>query len=266
MISLPFRQTQQKKQLRNGTAIFPGFLSPFFPPGTLPDGVQLLGFAGFNQKLKRRSTFDNMTLKIGLTGGIGSGKTTVAKIFELLHVPVYYADAASKRLYRTDAGLRQKLKEHFGDDIYNHNELNRARLAAIVFNDAEKLALLNSLVHPPTIKDAQEWMDRQTTPYIIKEAALLFESGSSEGLDYVIGVYAPQHIRLLRTMDRDRTSRGEVLSRMNHQIDEGIKMKLCDFVVTNDEQELVIPQVMELDGKLKKLAGIAPSAVESAGI
>jgi dephospho-CoA kinase len=109
-------------------------------------------------------------------------------------------------------------------------------------------------------------MDRQTTPYIIKEAALLFESGSSEGLDYVIGVYAPQHIRLLRTMDRDRTSRGEVLSRMNHQIDEGIKMKLCDFVVTNDEQELVIPQVMELDGKLKKLAGIAPSAVESAGI
>ena len=195
-----------------------------------------------------------MPLKIGLTGGIGSGKTTVAKIFELLDVPVYYADAASKRLYKTDKGLIQKMKEYFGDDIYNQDELNRIKLAAIVFNNPQKLDLLNSLVHPPTIKDAMEWMQMQKTPYVIKEAALLFESSSVAGLDYVIGVYTPQHIRLKRVMDRDQSTRDEVLSRMNRQIDEDIKMKLCDFIITNSEQELVIPQVLEVHTKILELA------------
>ena len=198
--------------------------------------------------------FCSMPLKIGLTGGIGSGKTTVAKVFELLNVPVYYADAASKRLYKTDKQLIKKMKEHFGDDIYNQDELNRTKLAAIVFDNPEKLNLLNTLVHPPTIEDAQQWMQAQTTPYVIKEAALLFESGSVASLDYVIGVHAPQHVRLKRVMDRDQTTREEVLNRMNRQIDEEIKMKLCDFVITNNEQKLVIPQVMKLDNRIKELA------------
>lgn len=196
-----------------------------------------------------------MTLRIGLTGGIGSGKTTVTKIFELLNVPVYYADAASKRLYQTDKELMRKMKEHFGDDIYNDEELNRTKLASIVFSNPQKLELLNSLVHPLTIRDAQEWMKRQTTPYAIKEAALLFESGSAAGLDYVIGVYAPQHIRIKRVMERDNATQEEVLNRMSRQMDEEKKMKFCDFIITNNEQELVIPQVMELDRKIKKLAG-----------
>lgn len=195
-----------------------------------------------------------MTLKIGLTGGIGSGKTTVAKVFELLGVPVYYADDASKRLYKTDKELIAKLKRHFGDDIYNEEELNRSKLAAIVFNDPHKLELLNSLVHPPTIKDAIDWMQSQTAPYVIKEAALLFESGSVKDLDYVIGVYAPQHIRLKRVMDRDGSNREEVINRMNRQIDETIKMKLCDFIITNSEQELVIPQIIALHQKILRLA------------
>lgn len=194
-----------------------------------------------------------MTLKFGLTGGIGSGKTTIAKIFELLNVPVYYADTASKRLYKTDKDLIQKMKAHFGDDIYTEDELNRTKLASLVFNNPEKLELLNSLVHPPTIKDAVDWMQAQTTPYAIKEAALLFETGSVQGLDYVIGVYTPQHIRLKRVMDRDGLSREDVLSRMNRQIDEEIKMKLCDFVITNNEQELVISQVIKLHERLMKL-------------
>ena len=198
--------------------------------------------------------FCSMPLKIGLTGGIGSGKTTVAKVFELLNVPVYYADAASKRLYKTDKQLIKKMKEHFGDDIYNQDELNRTKLAAIVFDNPEKLNLLNTLVHPPTIEDAQQWMQAQTTPYVIKEAALLFESGSVASLDYVIGVHAPQHVRLKRVMDRDQTTREEVLNRMNRQIDEEIKMKLCDFVITNNEQELVIPQVIKLHNRIKELA------------
>src|SRR5215207_2350165 len=134
-------------------------------------------------------------LKIGLTGGIGSGKTTVARIFELLDVPVYYADDASKRLYHTDPVLMAGIKKHFGEEMYSHEQLDRSRLAAIVFNDPQKLDLLNQLVHPPTLRDAQNWMNAQTAPYVIKEAALLFESGSAAGLHYVIGVKAPVHLR-----------------------------------------------------------------------
>jgi len=194
-----------------------------------------------------------MVLKVGLTGGIGSGKSTVAKVFELLNVPVYYADAASKRLYHTDKELIANIKHHFGEEMYTGEQLNRSRLAALVFNNPEQLNLLNRLVHPPTIKDAESWMARQTAPYIIKEAALLFESGSVSGLDYVIGVYAPVHLRIKRTMDRDGVSREEVQARMTRQIDEDIKMRLCDFVITNNEQELVIPQILKLHEKFLEL-------------
>jgi len=192
-------------------------------------------------------------LKVGLTGGIGSGKTTIAKIFELLNVPVYYADEASKRLYHTDQDLIRNIKKHFGEDVYTNEQLNRSKLAGIVFNDPDKLNLLNELVHPPTIRDAEEWMKKQTAPYVIKEAALLFESGSAQGLDYIIGVKAPVHYRIKRVMERDGVSREDVISRANRQIDEDIKMRLCDFFIINNEQELVIPQVLELHSKLASL-------------
>ena len=193
-------------------------------------------------------------LKIGLTGGIGSGKTTVAKMFELLQVPVYYADAASKRLYVTDAALRADIITAFGEEIYSGGELNKQALAAIVFHDPKKLELLNSLVHPPTIKDAIDWMNRQKAPYVLKEAALIFESGSAEGLDYVIGISAPKHIRIQRVMERDKISREEVQHRILRQINEDIKMRLCDFIIYNNEQELVIPQVLKLHKQLLELA------------
>ena len=194
-----------------------------------------------------------MVLKIGLTGGIGSGKTTVAKIFELLGVPVYYADEASKRLYHTNRELRQGLIKYFGKDVYTGDQLNRSKLAAIVFNDPVKLELLNSLVHPITIKDAEEWMKQQTMPYVIKEAALLFEAGSASGLDHIIGVSAPQHLRIKKVIHRDGVTREEVLSRMQRQMDEETKMLLCDFVIKNDEQELVIPQVLALHEKFLEM-------------
>ena len=194
-----------------------------------------------------------MVLKIGLTGGIGSGKTTVAKIFELLNVPVYYADAVSKSLYTTDKDLMQSIKAHFGESIYTGNQLNRSMMASIVFNDPTQLALLNSLVHPPTIRHAEEWMQQQTAPYLIKEAALLFESGSAAGLDYIIGVHTPKHVRIKRVMDRDGVSREEVLSRMERQVEENIKMKLCDFIIDNSGQQLVIPQVLQLHQYILKL-------------
>jgi len=194
-------------------------------------------------------------LKIGLTGGIGSGKTTAAKIFELLRVPVYYADAASKRLYHTNENLKTKLKKQFGEDVYTGDQLDRARLAALVFNDSEKLTLLNSWVHPLTIKDAQDWMNGQVAPYVIKEAALLFESGSNVGLDHVIGVHAPAEVRIQRVMERDGLLRGEVLARMGKQLAEEAKMKLCDFIITNNEAELVIPQVLKLHTNFLRMAG-----------
>ncbi|MEP7164141.1 MAG: dephospho-CoA kinase [Ferruginibacter sp.] len=195
-------------------------------------------------------------LRIGITGGIGSGKTTVAKIFEVLGIPVYYADDAAKKLMNEDESLQQNIIEHFGSAIFENKQLNRARLASIVFNDPEKLALLNSIVHPVTIADADKWMKRlaksgeKETAYAIKEAALLFESGAQKKLDHVIGVHAPYKLRLQRAMLRDKLSKAEVESRMERQMDETKKMNLCNFIITNDEEQLLIPQVLELHQKL----------------
>jgi dephospho-CoA kinase len=193
-------------------------------------------------------------LRIGLTGGIGTGKTTVAKIFELLGVPVYNADEASKKIYHSNPGVRALLIETFGPDIYEGEQLNRQKLAAIVFNDANKLETLNRIIHPPTIRDAEEWMTKQVTPYVIKEAALLFESGSVSSLNYVIGISAPLSLRIQRVMERDKVNREQVLSRMDKQMDEEIKIRLCDFIIYNNEQELVIPQVLNLHDQLLQLA------------
>jgi dephospho-CoA kinase len=190
-------------------------------------------------------------LRVGLTGGIGSGKSTVAKVFEVLGIPVYYADEASKRIMHSDAELVSRIKKQFGEKAYQAGELNRAWLAEKVFNDPYQLDLLNAIVHPATIRDANTWMATQHSPYVIKEAALIFESGSSENLDYVIGVYAPASLRIQRTMERNKMTREEVLKRMSRQLDEDIKMKLCDFVIKNDEQESVIEQVIKLDAKIR---------------
>ena len=189
-------------------------------------------------------------LKVGLTGGIGSGKSTVAKIFEVLGVPVYSADDAAKHIMNTDAELREKIIATFGAGSYVNNELNRPYIASIVFENTEKLALLNSLTHPATIRDAERWMQQQTSPYVIKEAALIFESGSAENLDYVIGVFSPLPLRIKRIMERDNVTRDEVMKRMSRQIDEDIKMRLCDKVIVNDEQQLVITQVLALHQQL----------------
>jgi dephospho-CoA kinase len=193
-------------------------------------------------------------IKVGLTGGIGSGKTTVAKVFETLGIPVYYADDKAKYLMNSDEALKTSIIQNFGNDAYKNGELDRKYLAAIVFNDKEKLELLNSLTHPITISDADEWMRQQTTPYTIKEAALLFESGAAEQLDYIIGVYAPQHIRVQRVVQRDNLPVEDVMKRISRQIDEEMKMKLCNFVITNNDQQLVIPQVLELDKKFREMS------------
>lgn len=192
--------------------------------------------------------------KIGLTGGIGSGKSTVARIFEALNIPVYYADNASKNLLNNNAELKNKIIDAFGEDAYVNDKLNRKYISDQVFNDSQKINLLNSLVHPATIKDAVEWMQRQQTPYVIKEAALIFESGSNKDLDYVIGVKSPIELRIKRAMNRDNISEDQVRARMEKQMEEESKLKLCDYIIVNDEQQMLIPQVLALHKKFLQLA------------
>ncbi len=188
-------------------------------------------------------------LKIGLTGGIGSGKSSVAAIFDVLGIPVFDADMQAKLVMENDERLKFSIKDVFGPESYIGEKLNRPFLANLVFNDPYKLEQLNALVHPVTITAANNWMQHQKTSYIIKEAALLFETGTAANLDYVIGVYSPQYIRIKRVMERDNATREQVLTRMSRQINEEIKMKLCDFVIANDEQQLLIPQVLRLHKK-----------------
>ena len=189
-------------------------------------------------------------LKIGLTGGIGSGKSTVAKVFESLGVPVYKADDEAKKLMATAPQLIDLIKKHFSEEVYKEGKLDKTYLASIVFNNKEKLELLNSLVHPFTIEDGKSWMNRQQTPYAIKEAALIFESGSQGEFDFIVGVYAPETLRIHRTIQRDKTDKELVRLRMQNQIKEEIKMKLCDEVLINNEQELLVPQIIALHEKL----------------
>ena len=195
-----------------------------------------------------------MVLRLGLTGGIGSGKSTVAQIFEVLGIAVYYADIAAKKIMNEDEGLRSAITNIFGEQAYANNILDRKYISSIVFSDPAKLQQLNALVHPATKKDGEAWMQQQTSPYAIHEAALIFEAKVSDRLDLVIGVSSPIELRIKRAMDRDKVSREEVLKRMEQQLDEEVKMSKCDFLLLNDEQQLLIPQVLELHEKLIALS------------
>lgn len=191
-------------------------------------------------------------LRIGLTGGIGSGKTTVAKIFEVLGVPVYYADDAAKKLMNEDEVIRGKIIHHFGHESYTAGKLNRSFLAKQVFSDPEKTKIINSIIHPATLSDAAKWMDAQSAPYAIKEAALIFEAHAEKTLDLVIGVSAPLPMRMKRVMQRDNISEPDFFARMEKQMNEEEKMRRCDIIINNDEQKLLIPQVVEAHQNLMK--------------
>ena len=192
-----------------------------------------------------------MATMIGLTGGIGSGKSVVAKVFATLGIPVFNADDEAKRIMQTSPEIKTKLIEQFGLEIYNEHGLDKEKLASIVFNDPFQLQLLNAIVHPVTIQAAKEWAAKQTTPYVIKEAALIFESGTADGLFKVIGVTAPLSLRTHRVMQRDGITKDQVDARMRNQISDTIKMRLCDYVIENNNQQMVIPQVLEIDKAIR---------------
>lgn len=192
-------------------------------------------------------------LKIGITGGIGSGKSTAAAIFEVLGIPVYYADSRAKWLMIHQKELVAAIKKVFGEEAYLvDGALNRAHIANIAFNNPSKLKQLNALVHPAVKLDYEQWHDAQNdVPYTLKEAALLFESGGAQELDAVIEVFAAQKIRIERVRKRDGFSRKQVLDRIRNQMPEREKKKLADYVIYNDGKKGLINQVLALHQVLK---------------
>lgn len=187
---------------------------------------------------------------VGLTGGIGSGKTTVAFLFQKLGISIYNSDQRAKDLYQESRELREAMEFHFGKDIYHNNEINRTKLAKIVFSEKSKLELLNSLVHPLLQQDFEDWKNLQKSPYVIREAAILIESGADKFCDKIIVVVADEEVRLQRVMKRDKAKMEEVKARMNNQISDIKRINKSDFVVSNNGDSSLIHQVLDIHRKL----------------
>lgn len=191
-----------------------------------------------------------MGLKIGITGGIGSGKSYVAKIFKALGVPFYDADRVARNIMEESDAVRAELVAAFGEQVYlPDGHLDRPYLSATVFKDQAKLDILNGIVHPAVIKDGEEWGAKQKGPYSLKEAALLFESGSYKKLDYTILVVAPEDLRVKRVMLRDNVSKEQVIDRIQKQKTDQEKIALADFIIVNDEHQPLLPQVLDLHNR-----------------
>lgn len=183
---------------------------------------------------------------VGLTGGIGSGKSTIGEIFQVLGVPVYEADAHSKNIIDTDKTLQAKLVDVLGADILDGERINRPRMAEIIFGNEELLKKTNALIHPAVGEHFKNWYAEQGFPYVIKEAAILFESGSYQQCDKIIVVSAPREMRIERVMKRGNMKREEVEARMNNQWPEEKKLEKADYIVTNDLEGSVIKQVIRI--------------------
>lgn len=190
--------------------------------------------------------------RIGITGGIGSGKSTVCQIFKILGVPVYSADDQAKWLMANNPSLKSQISETFGKDSYlPDGSLNRAYLAEMVFSDPEKVKKINALVHPAVGTDFESWAKNQTAPYVLKEAALLFESGSAKDLDKIINVSSPLKIRLARVLMRDpHRDEAQVNKIIDQQLPDEKKNEMADFVIKNTDTKLLIPQVLQIHSKL----------------
>lgn len=190
---------------------------------------------------------------VGITGGIGSGKSTAAKIFEILGIPVYYADDRAKSLMNHDSELKEQIIQEFGEESYtSEGDLNRKYLASTVFSDPEKVKKINSLVHPAVGRDFETWASSQSTPYVLKEAALIFETGGEKKLDAVINVSSPLKIRVNRVLMRDpHRSLEQINQIIDQQIPDEDKNERADFVIKNTENKMLIPQVLEIHQKLQ---------------
>ena len=184
--------------------------------------------------------------KIGLTGGIGVGKTYVSKIFKKIGIPIFNADEQAKKCMVDDANLKAAVQLAFGENMYLKGVLQKEELAKIVFNNSENLAKLNALVHPIVKQKFEDWCSLQSTSMVIKEAAILFESDAHLALDAVVCVSAPENLRISRVQKRDENSVEQILSRMSKQMPQTEKEELADFIIVNNQVQLLLPQVLAI--------------------
>jgi dephospho-CoA kinase len=185
-------------------------------------------------------------IKVGLTGGLGSGKTTVAKIFETLGIPVFYADDEAKKLTDTDSDVKAQLQAQFGTTLYFNNKLNRQKLAEIIFGNAEALQIVNGIIHPAVARAFMFWAEQQQAPYVLQEAAILFETGGYKRFDKTILITAPESLRIERAMARSAWSHQETVQRMNNQWPDEQKIPMADFVILNDGNKKLLPQILAI--------------------
>ncbi|MEJ6791411.1 MAG: dephospho-CoA kinase [Lacinutrix sp.] len=192
---------------------------------------------------------------VGLTGGIGSGKTTVARAFEALGIPIYITDDEAKRLMNTSKVIKRKLIALFGELAYLDNKLNRLYLAKAIFNDKLLLEQMNTIVHPKVGKHFEKWRKKQKAPYVLKEAAILFENGSYKNFDYIITVTAPEKDRISRVIIRDNANEEKVKAIIANQWKDELKASLSDFVIVNTNLDSTKQEVLKTHNKLLKLSG-----------
>jgi len=191
-------------------------------------------------------------IKIGITGGIGSGKSTVCKVFKIMGIPVFEADTVAKQLMTSDPEIRQLLIKSFGTTVYlPDRSIDRKYLAGLVFNDESLLAKLNGIVHPAVLKEFYEWCSTKQTPYVLHEAAILFESGFYKMMDKIIAVITAEDERIERVIKRDGATIELVRQRIQNQISDAERIKMADFVISNNDNELIIPQILTIDKKLR---------------
>ncbi len=182
-------------------------------------------------------------VRIGITGGIGSGKSVVSELMKIMNIPVYNADDASKNILKTDLSVQKKLKELLGDHIFSGDELNKALMASLIFNNPDLLSKTNAIIHPAVFDDFNNWSKKQKTEMIACESAIIFESGMNRFLDHVITVFAPVKTRIERAKMRDNASEEQIISRIKNQFPDEEKVKLSDFTLVNDNRQAIIPQL-----------------------
>jgi dephospho-CoA kinase len=192
-------------------------------------------------------------LKLGVTGGIGSGKTTVCKVFAVLGIPVFSADVEAKRIQDNDRDLQKKINSLAGKDLFASGKLDRAEMAKLIFNNKDLLEKVNSVVHPVVFKYFREWAVSQDSPYSVMEAAILFESGASRMMDRIVTVVTPMEERIERLVRGNKFTREQITERVKNQIDDESRIKQSDYVIFNSENDMIVPAVLGIHGEMLKL-------------
>jgi dephospho-CoA kinase len=196
-----------------------------------------------------------MTRRLGVTGGIGSGKTTVCRIFRVLGVPVFVADVAARQLMNNDPDIRREINAVAEADLFSTGELDRKELARLIFNKPELLQRVNASVHPAVLRIFDGWAEKSEAPYVIMEAAILFEAKADVLVDRVVAISAPVEERIARVMGRNDLSREEVIERINNQLEDDEREEQSYYVINNADNEMIIPEILKIHDDMLRLAG-----------